>query len=109
MDTPARFARSHTMGAYFALTPRRYQSGEMNRSGRISKVGNGSVRAVLYEAATVLLRRSARPSALKSWGTRVARRRGHKRAVFAVARKLAVILHRIWVGQDVFRWPARCF
>ena len=105
MDTPARFAKSRNVGAYFGLTPRRYQSGEVNRSGRISKVGDGSVRAVLYEAATVLLRRSARPSALKSWGMRVARRRGHKRAVVAVARKLAIVLHRMWMAQDVFRWP----
>ena len=106
MDTPARFARSRDVGAYFGLTPRRYQSGEVDRSGRISKVGDGAVRAALYEAATVLLRRSARPSALKSWGMRVARRRGHKRAVVAVARKLAIVLHRIWMSQDVFRWPA---
>ena len=106
MDTPARFARSRNVGAYFGLTPRRYQSGEMDRSGRISKIGDGAVRAALYEAATVLLRRSTRPSALKSWGMRVAQRRGHKRAVIAVARKLAVILHHIWLGQDVFRWPA---
>lgn len=106
MDAPARFMKSRTVGAYFGLTPRRYQSGEIDHSGRISKVGDGLVRSVLYEAATVLLRRSTRPSALKSWGLAICKRRGRKKAVVAVARKLAVILHRLWTDNDTFRWSA---
>lgn len=104
MDAPARFMKSTTVGAYFGLTPRRYQSGEVDHSGRISKVGDGMVRSALYEAATVLLRRSTRPSALKSWGLALGKRRGRKRAVVAVARKLAVLLHRLWTDNETFRW-----
>ena len=104
MDVPGRFSRSCAVGAYFGLTPRRYQSGEQDRSGRISKVGDGSVRAALFEAANVLLRPRTRPSLLKSWGMAISRRRGRKRAVVAVARKLATILHRMWVDGATFNW-----
>jgi len=106
MDAPARFMKSRTVGAYFGLTPRRYQSGEIDHSGRISKVGDGTVRAALYEAATVLLRRNTRPSALKSWGLAIYKRRGRRKSVVAVVRKLAVILHRLWTGNETFRWSA---
>ncbi|MAO55205.1 MAG: hypothetical protein CMM61_05865 [Rhodospirillaceae bacterium] len=100
LDALARFAKSQTVGAYFGLTPKRYQSGETDYSGRIRKVGHRAVRSALYEAATVLLRRSTKPSALKSWGSRIAHQRGHKKAVVAIARKLAIILHRIWVNNE---------
>jgi transposase len=104
MDVPGRFRRSRAVGAYFGLTPRRYQSGEQDRSGRISKVGDGAVRAALYEAANVLLRPRTRRSTLKAWGMAISRRRGRKRAVVAVARRLATILHRMWMNAEAFKW-----
>ncbi len=106
VDQPQRFVRSKSVGAHFGLTPRKYQSGEIDRSGRISKVGDGSVRTALFEAANVLLMRTTRWCTLKAWGMKIARRQGMKRAKVAVARKLAVILHRIWVDGTVFRWKA---
>lgn len=104
VDDPARFARSRDVGVHFGLTPRLYQSGEIERSGRISKCGDAMVRALLFEAALSLLTRTKKWSALKSWGLKVAKRRGMKRAVVAVARRLAVILHRMWVDGTEFKW-----
>ena len=106
IDAPARFRRSRTVGAYLGMTPRRYQSGEVDRSGRISKIGDPAVRAVLFEAASALLTRVTRWCSLKAWGMRIARRSGAKTAKVAVARKLAVILHRMWIDGTVFRWSA---
>lgn len=103
MDAPGRFRQSRVVGAYFGLTPRRYQSGEQDRSGHISKIGDGGARAALYEAANVLLRPRSKPSPLKAWGLALSRRRGRKRAVVAVARKLAAILHRMWMNGEAFR------
>ena len=104
VDDPARFARSRDVGVHFGLTPRLYQSGEIARSGRISKCGDAMVRSLLFEAALSLLTRTKKWSALKSWGLRVAARRGMRRAVVAVARRLAVILHRMWVDGTEFQW-----
>jgi transposase len=104
VDQPARFARSRSVGAHFGLTPRRYQSGETDWTGRISKSGDAMMRTALYEAAQVLLTRVTRWSSLRAWAIRVARHRGRKKAVVAVARRLAVILHRIWVDGTEFRW-----
>jgi transposase len=101
---PARFRRSSSTGAYLGLTPRRHQSGEVDRSGRISKCGDPLVRIYLFEAAGMLLTRVTRYSALKAWGTRLAKRAGRKKATVALARKLAVLLHRIWQDGSVFRW-----
>ena len=106
VDVPARFAKSKAVGAHFGLVPRRYQSGEVDRIGRISKVGDDRVRTMLYEAANTLLSRSTRWSALKAWAVRIAGRRGLARAKVALARKLAVVLHRIWVDGAEFRWSA---
>jgi transposase len=106
IDAPARFSRSSTVGAYLGLTPRRYQSGEIDRAGRISKIGDRAVRTALFEAASVLLTRVTRWSALKAWGMRIAQRSGLKTAKVAVARKLAVILHRMWIDGTTFRWQA---
>lgn len=103
MDVPDRFERSRDVGAYFGLTPRRYQSGERDISGRISKVGDGAVRSALYEAAVVIMRKSTKACALKSWGLKLVSKRGRKRAIVAVARKLSVILYRMWRNQTVFR------
>lgn len=106
IDDPARFARSSSVGAYLGLTPRRYQSGEADWSGRISKHGDGLARHMLYEAANSLLSRVRRWSAPKAWAARLVRRLGGKKARVALARKLAVILHRIWADGTEFRWGA---
>ena len=92
------------MGAHFGLTPKRYQSGETDRVGHISKQGDGLARQALYEAANVLLTRTSKWSALKAWGLAVAKRAGMRRAKVAVARKLAVVLHRMWRDGTEFCW-----
>ena len=99
----SRFRSSRTVAAHFGLTPRRYQSGEMDNPGRISKAGDPAVRQALYGAAHALMTRSDAWSVLKAWGLRLAKTRGHRRAVIAVARKLAVILHRMWINDTDFR------
>ena len=104
VDDPSRFKHSRDVGAHFGLTPRRYQSGEVDRSGSISKTGDGDVRTALFEAAHVMLLRVQRFSALRAWALRVAKARGLKRAKVALARKLAVVLHRLWVDGTEFRW-----
>jgi transposase len=104
VDDPGRFSRSRALGAHFGLTPRRYQSGETDRVGPISKQGDGMARQALYEAANVLLTRTSRWSSLKAWGMAVARRAGMRRAKVAVARKLAVVLHWMWRDGTEFRW-----
>ena len=104
VDDPAKFKRSRSVGAYFGLTPKRYQSGEKDVTGHISRCGDPLVRSYLYEAANVLLARTGKGSALKIWGLRLARRAGMKKAKVAVARKLAVILHRMWATGEAFRW-----
>ncbi len=104
VEDPHRFRSSATVAAYFGMTPKRYQSGEVDLAGRISKCGDAMVRGLLYEAAKVLLSRSCRPSAIKSWGQSLARRVGAKKATMAVARKLAVVLHRMWITNQTFQW-----
>jgi transposase len=104
VDDPSRFAKSRTVGAHFGLTPRRYQSGETDVSGGISRVGDAMARTALYEAAQSMLTRTVRFSALKHWALEVARRRGMRRAKVALARKLATVLHRMWVDGTEFRW-----
>ena len=104
IDDPARFRRSVSVGAYLGLTPRRYQSGEVDTTGHISKCGDSLLRGYLYEAAAVLLYRDGRASILKSWGLGLAKRIGMRRAKVAVARKLEVIMHRIWSDHSEYRW-----
>jgi transposase len=104
VDDPGRFTASKAVGAHFGLTPKRYQSGETDVTGGISKVGDAMVRTALYEAANVLLSRTSRFSTLKRWAVEVARRRGVKRAKVALARKLASVLHRMWIDGSEFRW-----
>jgi transposase len=104
VDDPTKFTKSKSVGAYFGLTPKRYQSGEADRNGRISKCGDGLVRKYLFEAATTLLTRVNRWSALKAWGVRLAKRSGMKKAIIAVARKLAVTMHAMWTTGEEFRW-----
>lgn len=97
VDDPARFAKSRIVGAHFGLTPRRYQSGtSIDYGGRISKMGDEEVRAALYEAANVLLTLKRGKDPIKTWGKKIAKRRGHKAACCAVARKLAIVLHAMW-------------
>jgi transposase len=101
IDDPQRFSSSKKVGPHFGMTPKKYQSGQTNYDGRISKAGDGSVRTALYEAAHIILTHPVKGSALKSWAMRLARRAGMKKAKVALARKLAVILHRMWVdGTD---------
>ena len=102
IDDPARFQSSRMVGAHFGLTPRKYQSGETDVTGRISKIGDAAVRTMLYEAANVILTRPVKASALKSWGLKLAKRAGMKKAKVALARKLAVVLHRMWVDGTRF-------
>jgi transposase len=104
MDDPNRLAKSKAAGALFGLTPKKYQSGEKDVTGGITRAGDEMVRTALYEAANVLLARITRFSKLKRWGMDVAKRRGSKRAKVALARKIAVILHRMWVDGTTYRW-----
>jgi transposase len=107
IDDPSRFGRSRSVGAYLGLTPRRYASGEIDWSGRISKCGDRMLRTYLFEAAGVLLTRVAKWSKLKVWGHRLWKRIGFKKAKIAVARKLAVILHRMWRDGTDFIWSSK--
>ena len=107
LDDPTRFARSRNVGAYLGLTPRRHASGEIDWTGRISKCGDALLRSYLFEAAGVLLTRVPKWSALKAWGMRLAKRNGLSKAKVAVARKLAVILHRMWIDGTPFNWQAK--
>jgi transposase len=104
VDDPTRFKSSRTVAAHFGLTPRRFQSGEVDNPGRISKAGDPDVRAALYVAAHSLVVRSSEWSSLKVWGLRLMKTKGHRRAVIAVARKLAVILHRMWMDGTDFQY-----
>jgi transposase len=104
VDSPERFSKGKDVGAYLGLTPRRYQSGEVDRVGRISKCGDSMLRALLFEAAHALLTRVRHKSALRSWGLAIARRTGPAKAKVAVARKLAVIMHRMWSDGTSFRF-----
>jgi transposase len=104
IDQPGRFRRSRDVGAHLGLTPRRYQSGETDVQGHISRCGDELARTALYEAGHSLLIRSTKWSALRAWGMNIAKRRGMAPARVAVARKLAVTLHRMWVDGSEFRW-----
>ncbi len=106
IDRPGRFRRSSDVGAHLGLTPRQYQSGEIDRRGRITRCGDGFTRGALFTAAHVMLTRSQQWTALKAWGVRLAKRSSLKKAKVAVARKLAVIMHRMWQDNSHFRWTA---
>jgi transposase len=104
VDVPARFKNSKAVGAVFGLTPTRYQSGESDRTGRISRCGDEMMRIMLYEAAQSMLVVSKKWSWLKAWAMKIAKNRGMKKAIVALARRLAVIMHRIWIDGTEFRW-----
>ena len=103
VDDPARFRSSKQTGPHFGLTPRRYQSGQTDRSGRITKIGDAAVREALYQAAHVMLTKPVKGcTQLKSWAMRIAKRAGMSKAKVALARKLAVILHRMLANTTPF-------
>lgn len=104
IDEPERFRQSRNVGAHLGLTPSRYQSGETDIQGKVSRCGDELARTALYEAAHSLLTRSRKWSSLRAWGMQVAKHRGMARARVAVARKLAVILHRMWSDGTEFRF-----
>lgn len=104
IDDPSRFRSASLVGAYLGLTPRRKQSGETDTSGKISRWGDRLLRTYLFEAATALLYRTKKWSSLKAWGMKLAKRIGMKKAKVAIARKIAVILHCIWVDGTSFDW-----
>ncbi len=104
VDDVGRFAKATDVGAYLGLTPRRYQSGEIDYSGRISKRGDGAMRTLLFEAANVLITRVHRFSPLKAWAVRLAARKGFKKAAVAAARKIAVVMLRLWRDGTTFAW-----
>ena len=104
IDVPARFSNSRAVGPALGLTPVLNQSGESHRVGRVSLCGDGMMRALLYEAAQVMLSRVKKWSWLKAWAMNVARRRGRQKAIVALARRLAVIMHRMWSDGTEFRW-----
>ena len=104
IEDPDRFDRGEDVGAFAGLVPRRNQSGERDYKGRISKAGDPILRSALYEAANSLLVRVKRPSALQTWGKTLAETKGPKRARVAVARKLAILLHRLWQSETEFCW-----
>ena len=107
IDDPARFKSSKGVGAHFGLTPKKYQSGETDITGRISKIGDEGVRTALYEAGHIILTRPLKGcTALKSWAMRLAKRAGMKKAKVALARKLAVIMHRMLVDGTLFKSAA---
>jgi transposase len=104
IDDPTRFARSRDVGPHLGLTPRKYAAGEIDRNGAITKSGDRLAPEALFLAAHALLTRVAKWSALKAWGMAIAKRRGRRRATVATARKLAVIMHRMWADDGEFRW-----
>ena len=103
MDNPERFKNSKDAGAYVGLTPTQYSSGETQRQGGISKRGSKRTRCLLVEAATSLLMRSKNWSKLKAWGMKLMKKKGNKKAIIAVARKLAVIMHRMLITKEAFK------
>lgn len=107
IDIPERFRTSKAVGAHIGLTPRQYQSGETDVMGRISKCGDPDVRTALVEAAMTMMANSRRNCSLKAWGLKVAKRRGMHKAAIAVARRLATILHRMWLDGTDFRWSEK--
>jgi transposase len=107
IDGPKRFAKSQAVGAYLGLTTRRYQSGEMDYSGRISKHGDNMLRSLLYESANSLLSVVRKAHPLKDWARRIKKRSCHKKACIALARKLAVIMHKMLITGEAFHWPEK--
>lgn len=107
IDDPSRFRSASNVGAYLGLTPRRKKSGETDVNGRVSRWGDRLLRTYLYEAASVLMHRTKKWSTLKAWGIRLSKRVGMKKAKVAVASKIAVLLHCLWVDGTSFEWGGK--
>jgi transposase len=107
IDMPQRFTRSRNVGVHLGLTPRTRQSGEKETRTGITRRGDRATRTALYLAAGNLIRVTSKPSWLKTWGREVAARRGLRKAIVAVARRLASVLHQMWVNETDFRWEAK--
>jgi transposase len=103
IDNPHRFAKSYAVGAHLGLTPRKYSSGEIDYDGRISRCGDREMRVMLYEAAKVMMTRSGQRNSVKAWGMKIAKRSSMKNASVAVARKLAGVMHRMWIDETQFK------
>src|SRR5918995_150156 len=103
VDDPERFRRSRDIGAYLGLVPRRYQSGEVDYTGSISKCGDRRTRSLLYEAANVMLTRYKGPLKLKDWALAIAARSTMRKARIALARRLAIIMHSMLRHGTEFR------
>ena len=104
IEDPTRFEKSSDVGAYLGLTPKRYQSGEIDWSGRISKRGDKAMWYLFVESASTLIRNVKRFSALKSWAIRLAGRKGFRKAAIATARKIAVLMLILWKTETDFQW-----
>lgn len=104
LGSPNRFKNSRDVGAYFGLTPREYSSGEVTKKGSITKCGHSQLRSLLVEAGIVILTRTQSWSKLKAWGLKIARKKGMKKASVAVGRKLAVIMHRMLITKEPFKF-----
>jgi transposase len=105
VDDVNRFATSRLVGAHFGLTPRKYASGRIDRDGRITKCGDAMVRGYLFEAANSIIARLRRSCDLRDWALNIAKRTSPKHAKVALARRLAIVLHRMWLTGEAFRWP----
>lgn len=105
IDDPKRFTKSRSVGAYVGMTAKRYQSGEMDYTGRISKQGDNMLRAYLFEAANAMMSFVKRACPLRDWAFRLQKKSGRKKACVALARKLSVLLHAMWMSGEAFRWP----
>lgn len=105
-DDASRFRRSSSAGAYLGLAPRRYESGEISRNGRVSKRGDGFTRKCLFEAANAIFRRNPGGPRLRGWARAIAERTGPREAKVALARKLAVTLRAMWRADTPFREDA---
>ena len=103
IDNPHNFKNSRSVGAFLGLTPRKYASGDIDRNGSITKCGDGMMREYLYEAAQTLFGRSKKPSKLKTWAMRIAKRSSARNAIVALARKLSILMHRIWLDGSTYQ------
>jgi len=102
IDNPSRFKQPKTVGAYLGMTPKQYSSGLTKRQGRISKRGSKELRTLLAGAGLSLLMRCKKESSLRTWGLKIKERHGDKKACMAIGRKMAIIMHRIWINNTVF-------
>ena len=104
IDNPYRFTNPRDVGAYLGLTPNQYSSGDTVKQGRISKCGCSELRSLLVECATVILTRTTGWTKLKAWGLKIMKKSGLNKAAAAVARKLAIIMLRMWQEGKAFIW-----